>query len=59
MDETSSHDSRPGYNTGSSVEEESGSRVGLVEVTRSVLAIIGFAVSVSLHISFAMSRPPI
>jgi hypothetical protein len=59
MDEMSLRGSRSGPSAGSSGYNESLSRVGLVEVTRSVLVIIGFAVSVSLHISFAMSGPSI
>jgi hypothetical protein len=59
MGETSSHSSRPGHKAGSSGWDESVSRVGLVKVTRSVLVIIGFAVPVSRHISFATPLPPI
>jgi hypothetical protein len=57
MGETSSQSSRPGHKTGSSGYDESVSREGLIEGTRSVLGIIAFAVSVSCHISFAMLPP--
>jgi hypothetical protein len=57
MGETPSDDSRPGYHIGSSVGEKPGSREGLEEVKRTVLAIIAFAASVSFHISFAILPP--